>query len=144
MKTLRRVGQGVDNGEPKIADIVAQSGENAMKPNPFDPVDKVNLTCKHWIILCNWYQNVIAYKTSLTRLHLLWSCIKHANFSTDDNAEIRWKVVNKLRAVDSQTHIGCPLFWRWSKVVLRSSCVSHADWNIFTLNAGSNTKSGLN
>lgn len=39
-KTFSSVGQGVDNGEPRIAEIVAQSRENAVNPSPFEPVAK--------------------------------------------------------------------------------------------------------
>jgi hypothetical protein len=38
IKTFKVVGHGVDNGEPRIAEIVAQSREIDMKPNPFRPV----------------------------------------------------------------------------------------------------------
>lgn len=36
-KTFTIVGQGVDNGDDKIADAVAQSNENAINPNPVEP-----------------------------------------------------------------------------------------------------------
>jgi hypothetical protein len=36
-KTFTIVGQGVDNGDDKIADVVAQSNENAINPNPVEP-----------------------------------------------------------------------------------------------------------
>ncbi len=39
-KTFTIVGQGVDNGDDKIADAVAQSNENAINPNPVEPEKK--------------------------------------------------------------------------------------------------------
>ncbi len=39
-KTFTIVGQGVDNGDDKIADAVAQSNENAINPNPVEPGKK--------------------------------------------------------------------------------------------------------
>jgi hypothetical protein len=37
MYTLTKVDQGVANGDDKIAEIVAQSKENAVNPNPVKP-----------------------------------------------------------------------------------------------------------
>lgn len=74
MYTLTKVDQGVANGDDKIAEIVAQSKENAVNPNPVKPAScfattkVVGKDCHHPDIKEKWqhFFSSIIYMTYVT------------------------------------------------------------------------------